>query len=48
MAAYSATIRGHHHRHWMGRTEAIEFPGYEKLLTRFCDEVAELFKKGKS
>jgi hypothetical protein len=32
----------------MGMVEAIEFPGYEELLTRFCKEVAGLCKKGKA
>jgi hypothetical protein len=43
-----ASAHGNHHRHWMGRVEAIEFPGYEELVTRFCKEVAVLCKKGKA
>jgi hypothetical protein len=42
------SAHGYHHRHWMGTVEAIEFPGYEGLLTRFCKEVAGLCKKGKA
>ena len=42
------SAHGFHHRHWMGMVEAIEFPGYEELATRFSKEVAELCKKGKA
>jgi hypothetical protein len=42
------SAHGYHHRHWMGTVEAIEFPGYEVLVTRFCEEVAALCKKGKA
>jgi len=42
------SAHGYHHRHWMGAVEAIEFPGYEKLLTRFCKEVFALCKKAKA
>ena len=42
------SAHGYHHRHWVGTVEAIVFPGYEELVTRFCDEVAALCKKGKA
>ena len=35
----------HHHRHFMGREESFEFSGYEALVTRFYDEVRELWRK---
>lgn len=38
---------GHHHRHFMGQVEDIDFPGYEKLSERFFKEVAALRKKGR-
>jgi hypothetical protein len=34
----------YHHRHFMGKVERIEFPGYEALLTRFEREVHALWK----
>jgi hypothetical protein len=37
---------GYHHRHFMGETEDINFPGYEELSKRFFREVAALRKKG--
>jgi hypothetical protein len=42
------SAHGDHHRHWMGMVESIEFPGYEELVRRFCEEVAVLCKKGKA
>ena len=39
---------GYHHRHFMGKVEDIDFPGYEKLSERFFKEVAALRKKGRS
>jgi Family of unknown function (DUF6516) len=33
-----------HHRHYMGRVERIEFPGYDALLSRFQDELQELWR----
>jgi len=38
---------GHHHRHYLGQVEQIQFPGYEKLSERFSREVSALRKKGK-
>jgi hypothetical protein len=38
---------GYHHRHFMGKTEHIDFPGYEKLSRRFFKEVAVLRRKGR-
>lgn len=38
---------GHHHRHFLGKVEEIEFSGYEKLAERFWKEVSTLRKKGK-
>jgi hypothetical protein len=35
---------GHSHRHFMGKTEALHFPGYEALLTRFQKEVHALWR----
>jgi len=37
----------YHHRHLMGEIEAIDFPGYEKLVDRFLREVSTLRKKGR-
>jgi hypothetical protein len=34
-----------HHRHFMGKVEAIEFKDFETLASRFRDEVQELWKK---
>ena len=34
----------HHHRHFMGKVEAIKFPGYQALATRFQREVEELWR----
>jgi len=33
---------GHHHRHYMGSVESIDFTSYESILARFLDEVLEL------
>lgn len=38
---------GFHHRHFMGKAEKIDFPGYEKLSERFLKEVAALRNKGR-
>jgi hypothetical protein len=38
---------GYHHRHFMGKVENIDFPGYEKLSEQFLKEVAALRKKGR-
>jgi Family of unknown function (DUF6516) len=35
----------HHHRHFMGRVEAIPFNGYESLAACFQEEVEELWRK---
>jgi hypothetical protein len=35
----------HHHRHFMGEQESVEFTGYETLATQFYDEVQELWRK---
>lgn len=35
----------HHHRHFMGKTEAVEFDDYESLAARFREEVQELWRK---
>jgi hypothetical protein len=35
----------HHHRHFMGQQESLEFSGYEALARRFYDEVHELWRK---
>ncbi len=35
---------GYHHRHFMGRTENIDFQGYERLLSRFREELEELWR----
>jgi hypothetical protein len=34
-----------HHRHFMGKVEAIKFKDYETLASRFRDEVQELWRK---
>lgn len=36
---------GHHHRHFMGRMEAIEFLDYETQARRFRVEVQELWRR---
>ena len=36
---------GHHHRHFMGTVEPVEFNGYESLAGRFHKEVIELWRK---
>jgi hypothetical protein len=35
---------GRHHRHYMGKFEAIEFTGYEALLDRFRQELEEIWR----
>lgn len=35
----------HHHRHFMGTVEPVEFTEYSKLSERFYAEVAELLRK---
>jgi hypothetical protein len=35
----------YHHRHLMGKVEAIEFKDYESLAARFREEVQELWRK---
>jgi len=35
----------HHHRHFMGKVEAVEFDNYESLTVRFQREVRELWRK---
>jgi hypothetical protein len=35
---------GFHHRHFMGKVEAIEFASYVDLLDRFIREVHELWR----
>ena len=34
----------HHHRHFMGNVQQIDFPGYEAVLDRFQREVQELWR----
>ena len=34
----------YHHRHFMGKVEEVEFPGYEKLVAQFEREVHELWR----
>ena len=36
---------GHHHRHFMGRVEEVEFRGYEDLLLRFQREIELLWRE---
>jgi hypothetical protein len=36
---------GHHHRHFMGATEPVEFESYETLVDRFREEVRELWRR---
>lgn len=35
---------GFHHRHFMGKVEAIEYTSYSDLLDRFIEEVHELWR----
>jgi hypothetical protein len=35
----------HHHRHFMGKQESLEFSGYAALARRFYDEVQDLWRK---
>ena len=34
-----------HHRHYRGRTEPIQFSGYQALVSRFEAEVKELWRR---
>jgi Family of unknown function (DUF6516) len=34
----------HHHRHFMGTVETVEFDNYESLAARFQKEVQELWR----
>lgn len=34
----------HHHRHFMGQVEPVEFKGYESLAARFQKEVQALWR----
>jgi hypothetical protein len=34
----------HHHRHFMGQVEPVEFRDYESLAARFQNEVQELWR----
>jgi hypothetical protein len=34
---------GYHHRHFMGKVEALEYTSYEALATQFFEEVHELW-----
>ena len=34
----------HHHRHYKGHVEKIEFPGYDALLSRFQNELQQLWR----
>jgi hypothetical protein len=35
----------YHHRHFMGKVEAVDFVSYEKILERFQSEWQELVSK---
>ena len=35
---------GHHHRHFMGKVEAVKFSSYPALVERFIAEVHELWR----
>ena len=35
---------GFHHRHFMGKVEAIEYTSYDDLLERFIEEVHKLWR----
>ena len=35
----------YHHRHFMGKVEAVEFDDFESLAARFREEVQELWRK---
>jgi hypothetical protein len=37
---------GRHHRHYAGREQDFVFPGYEKLMERFLEEVRSLREQG--
>jgi hypothetical protein len=39
---------GYHHRHYMGRVEAIDFESYEVILERFQQEWLEIVKSARS
>ena len=34
-----------HHRHFMGSVEPVEFDGYDAIVKRFEDELAEMWRK---
>ncbi len=34
----------YHHRHFMGRVDKIDFPGYEALVNRFQKEIEDLWR----
>ena len=36
---------GHHHRHFRGAVEEIDYSGYEAVLLRFRQEVEELWRQ---
>lgn len=36
---------GHHHRHFMGTEEPVQFRGYEALVARFYEEVRGLWRR---
>ena len=36
---------GKHHRHFMGKETQVEFSGFEKLVSRFENEVRQLRRK---
>ena len=36
---------GHHHRHFMGKVESVEFEDYQSLADCFHEEVHELWRK---
>jgi uncharacterized protein YfaT (DUF1175 family) len=35
---------GYHHRHFMGKTEAVEYISYDALVERFYQELHELWR----
>jgi hypothetical protein len=39
------TANGYHHRHFMGKVEAVTFESYAALSARFHAEVVELWGK---
>ncbi|MGC2110458.1 MAG: hypothetical protein WA655_13130 [Candidatus Korobacteraceae bacterium] len=36
---------GHHHRHFRGEVEEVDYAGYEAVLLRFRQEVEELWRQ---